>query len=125
MKTPHSEKWISDYFVGVFPPEELDKMIDESVARSLEVLEKYGDDVDWQIFFEMKVLKIMQDCGKLTREAHESANEDRYTQTVPAASAETGAAGQPDCGRSIAAGRCGYAAGPESRLGFAGERLLP
>ena len=57
MKKPFSEKWISDYFVGVFPKEELDKMIDDSVARSMHILEKYGDDVDWQVFFEMKLLK--------------------------------------------------------------------
>ena len=61
MKQPFSERWISDYFVGVFPKEELDKMIDGSVSRSLELLEETGDDVDWQIFFELKLLKKQVD----------------------------------------------------------------
>lgn len=61
MKRPFSERWISDYFVGVFPKEELDKMIDDSVSRSLELLEETGDDVDWQIFFELKLLKKQTD----------------------------------------------------------------
>ena len=64
MKQPFSERWISDYFVGVFPKEELDKMIDGSVSRSLELLEETGDDVDWQIFFELKLLKKQVDLQK-------------------------------------------------------------
>ena len=70
MKQPFSERWISDYFVGVFPKEELDKMIDDSVTRSLQLLEEHGDDVDWQIFFEMKILKKQQDLNTKIREVY-------------------------------------------------------
>ena len=61
---PFSERFISDYFVGVWDKETLDKMIDDSVARSMYVLEKYGDDVDWQIFFEMKVMARLDELDR-------------------------------------------------------------
>ena len=61
MKKPFSERFISDFFVGVFPKEEINRMMDESNARSLEVLEKYGDDVSWEIYFLMKIMKKQQD----------------------------------------------------------------
>ena len=72
MKKPFSERFISDYFVGVFPKEEINRMMDESNARSLELLEK-GDDVSWEIFFEMKVMKKQQDLYETIKECYARA----------------------------------------------------
>ena len=72
MKKPFSERFISDYFVGVFPTEEINRMMDESNARSLELLEK-GDDVSWEIFFEMKVMKKQQDLYETIKECYARA----------------------------------------------------
>ena len=68
MKKPFSERFISDFFVGVFPKEEINRMMDESNARSLEVLEKYGDDVSWEIYFLMKIMKKQQDLQEEIKE---------------------------------------------------------
>ena len=72
MKKPFSERFISDYFVGVFTQEEINRMMDESNARSLELLEK-GDDVSWEIFFEMKVMKKQQDLYETIKECYARA----------------------------------------------------
>ena len=69
MKTPYAEKWVSDFYIGVFPKEELDKMIDDSVQSSLQTLEEHGDDIDWQIYFELKVLKKLEILEAKIREA--------------------------------------------------------
>jgi len=59
MKKPFQEKFISDYFRGVLPQAEINKMMDESNAQSLEWLEM-GVEISWEVFFEMKVIKRWQ-----------------------------------------------------------------
>ena len=64
MKKPFGEKWISDYYKGVWHKSTIDRMMDESNARSLELLEETGDDVSWEVFFDMKVLKRLDELNK-------------------------------------------------------------
>ena len=52
MKSPRKANHIADYFVGVFPKDELDAMVDECVAQVLA-----GDGTsNWETLFENKVL---------------------------------------------------------------------
>ena len=69
MKTPGKQKKISDYFIGVFPQEELDAMIDDCVKQVLE-----GDGTqDWETIFENKILVKQIKLEKSLLEAYESA----------------------------------------------------
>ncbi len=56
MKKPFSEKWISDFFVGVFPKEEINRMMDKANAKSLRIFDKSGEDVSWELIYENQIL---------------------------------------------------------------------
>ena len=74
MKKPFSERWISDYFVGVFTREEINRMMDKANAKSLEIFDKSGEDVSWELIFENSVLvkqiKLGMETTRLYKEAH-------------------------------------------------------
>ena len=67
MKSPRQQKLISDYFVGVFPEDELRQMVDECVAQVLES----DDDLDWQVLFENKILVKQIQLEMKLKEAYE------------------------------------------------------
>ena len=74
MKKPFSERWISDYFVGVFPEEEINTMMDKANAKSLDIFDRTGEEVSWELIFENQVLvkqiKLGMETTRLYKEAH-------------------------------------------------------
>jgi hypothetical protein len=77
MKKPYQERYISDYFVGVFPPDELNQMIDDSTAKALQIFEETGEEMDWQVIFENKVLVRQIQLGMKELEIHKKYWEGR------------------------------------------------
>ena len=73
MKKPFSERFISDYFAGVFPKEEINRMMDKANAKSLEIFDKSGEEVSWELIFENMVLvkriKLGMETTRLYKEA--------------------------------------------------------
>ena len=74
MKKPFSEKFISDFFVGVFPKEEINTMMDKANAKSLEIFDRTGEDVSWELIFEnmilVKRIKLGMETTRLYKEAY-------------------------------------------------------
>jgi hypothetical protein len=77
MRKPFQERYISDYFVGVFPPDELNQMIDDSTAEALQIFEEMGEEMDWQVIFENKVLVRQIQLGMKELEIHKEYWEGR------------------------------------------------
>ena len=72
MKKPFSERWISDYFVGVFTKEEINRMMDKANAKSLDIFDKSGEEVSWELIFEnsilVKQIKLGMETTRLYKE---------------------------------------------------------
>ena len=73
MKKPFSERWISDYFIGVFTREEINRMMDKANAKSLEIFDKSGEEVSWELIFENMVLVKQIKLGMETTRLYEEA----------------------------------------------------
>ena len=73
MKKPFSERFISDYFTGVFPKEEINRMMDKANAKSLEIFDKSGEDVSWELIFENQILVKQIKLGMETSRLYEEA----------------------------------------------------
>ena len=81
MKKPFSERFISDYFVGVFTREEINRMMDKANAKSLEIFDKSGEEVSWELIFENQVLvkriKLGMETTSLYKEARDEQRNSR------------------------------------------------
>ena len=81
MKKPFSERFISDYFVCVFTREEINRMMDKANAKSLEIFDKSGEEVSWELIFENQVLvkriKLGMETTRLYKEVRDEQRNSR------------------------------------------------
>ena len=78
MKKPFQERTIYDYFIGVFPREQLDEWR-EDAKKEARFLQSDGHDVTWETVFLWKIkgmqIKLLDEQAELMEKALEVSDE--------------------------------------------------